>query len=392
MNQKRHYRTLILGGYGSIGRAFVVLGGPFINSFSQVVILDRKNVEPCGPVDALFLRGDIEDLSFLADVLSGHAGGFLFVNLCSLTDTYRIRQVVSDYGGAYIDTSCSTIYGEDEHRYSRLMPYTFQSTHNREPHFTCCGVNPGMVEVIARKIVGETFDRGARLDILFFENDQFHAELNEGRVSVSWSPDTLIDEVMLTPTCYVRESHLVEHEQPPTQEVRAGWGERSYGARLVGHEELWNIPRICGVTVENSFFAYTFHANVMGVLRGDAGLARRSLILPNDGIPVSGTDTLAVKVVDTPSGKQSTLAWVSDHSATQKRWGINGVQFQVSSSLLFFLELLVRCGDWCEGRVLSASDIPLEWFGWDVISELLDRYGIEWRDAADLNLRLVGQP
>jgi hypothetical protein len=392
VNQARRYRTLILGGYGSIGRAFFLLGGSFIASFDQIVILDRKDVEYCGPVDAVFLRGDIEDLSFLADVLSGHAGSFLFVNLCSLTDTYRIRHVVAEYGGAYIDTSCSTLYGVDEHRYSRLMPHTFQPTRNREPHFTCCGVNPGMVEIIARKIIHDTFAQGARLDILFFENDQFHAQLDGGRVGVSWSPDTLIDEVMLTPTFSVRASQTVEHEQPPTLQIKTQWGGQVYDARLVGHEELWNVRRIDGITVENSFFAYTFHDTVMDVLRSDADLAHGALILPDDGTPVFGADTIAVKVIDTASGKQFTLAWETDHAATQKRQGINGVQFQVASSLLVFLELLVRCGDWSEGKVLSASDIPLEWIGWDVINELLDRYGIEWREANKLDLRLDAAP
>jgi hypothetical protein len=388
VNQTRQYRTLILGGYGSIGRAFFLLGGSYINTFNQVVVLDRKGMEPHESADAMFLRGDIEDLSFLANVLRRHAGSFLFVNLCSLTDTYRIRQKVSYYDGAYIDTSCSTLYGADEHRYSRLMPHTFKPTRNAEPHFTCCGVNPGMVEVVARKIIQETFDKGACLDILFFENDQFHAQLDGGRVGVSWSPDTLIDEVMLTPTFSVRASQAVECEQPPTLQTKAQWGDRVYDARLVGHEELWNVRHINSITVENSFFAYTFHDTVMDVLRSDADLAHGAFIIPDDDTRVFGTDTLAVKVIDTASRKQSTLAWETDHAATQKKWGINGVQFQVASSLLFFLELLVRCGDWSEGKVLSASDIPLEWFGWDVINELLDRYGIDWREANELDLRL----
>jgi hypothetical protein len=246
-----------------------------------------------------------------------------------------------------------------------------------------------MVEVIARKIIYETVDQGPRLDILFFENDQFHVQLDGERVGVSWSPETLIDEVMLTPTFCVKASCPFEHEQPPTQQIRTQWGDHVWDARLVGHEELWNVRRISGITVDNSFFAYTLHNDAMDLLRGDPEKARGRLIRPDDGIPILGTDTLVVKVIDIRSGKQRALAWETDHAAAQRQWGINGVQFQVASSLLFFLELLMRCGDWSAGKVLSASDIPLERFGWGLVNELLERYGIEWREANEFDVRLV---
>lgn len=345
-----------------------------------------------GAWDVLFLRGDIEDESFLSGVLSAYAGGFVFVNLCSFTDSYRIRTTVSRWGGAYVDTSCSTIHGKDEHRYSRLMPRTFQPTRNSEPHFTCSGVNPGMVEIITRKIINETFPKGASFDVHFFENDRFRARLNDDKVGVSWSPETLVDEVLLTPTFRIKDGRAVECDSPPTLKARIRWGGTTFEARLVGHEEIWNLRRLKGMTIENSCFAYALREEIMDVLKDDPEVANRRLVLPGRDVPVSGTDTVAVRVTEKSSGDCRTLAWTTDHAATWKRWGINGVQFQVASSLLFFLDLLLRSGDWATGRVLCASDIPFQLIGWDVADDLLTKYDIEWKDANDLGLGIEEGP
>ena len=185
----RRYHTLILGGYGSVGRAFLILGSFLFASFERILLIERQQRELSGvPGCCFFFSGDIKDGPFLSGVLSAYAGDFVFVNLCSSTDSYRIRTIVSMWDGAYIDTSCSTIHGTDEHRYSKLMPRTFQPTQNREPHFTCSGVNPGMVEIVARKIIKETFPEGTSFDVRFFENDRFCARLDDDKVGVSLVP------------------------------------------------------------------------------------------------------------------------------------------------------------------------------------------------------------
>jgi hypothetical protein len=68
------------------------------------------------------------------------------------------------------------------------------------------------------------------------------------------------------------------------------------------------------------------------------------------------------------------------------------VQFQVASSLLFFLDLLLRSGDWAAGRVLCGSDIPLELIGWDAVDDLFTKYDIAWKDANDLGLGIEEGP
>jgi hypothetical protein len=144
------------------------------------------------------------------------------------------------------------------------------------------------------------------------------------------------------------------------------------------------------MTIENSCFAYALREEIMNVLKDDPEVANRRLIIPGPGVPVSGTDTLVVQVIEKSSGDCRALAWTTDHAATWKRWGINGVQFQVASSLLFFLDLLLRSGDWATGRVLCASDIPFELIGWDVADDLFTKYDIEWKDANDLGLGIEG--
>ena len=261
-----------------------------------------------------------------------------------------------------------------------------------EPHFTCTGVNPGMVEVIARKIINETFPKGTSFDVRFFENDRFCARLNDDKVGVSWSPETLVDEVILTPTFRIKDGRVVESDSPPTLETRTRWGGNTFEARLVGHEEIWNMQRLKGMTIENSFFAYALREEIMSVLKDGPDAANHRFIIPGSGVPVSGADTIAVQVIEKSSGDCRTLAWDTDHAATWKRWGINGVQFQVASSLLFFLDLLLRSGDWAAGRVLCGSDIPFELIGWDAADELLTKYDIEWKDANDLGLGIEEGP
>jgi hypothetical protein len=70
LNRRRRYHTLVIGGYGNIGRAFLKLGRSFFTSFDRIVIMERQPMEPFGAGDALFLRGDIEDSSSMRVALS----------------------------------------------------------------------------------------------------------------------------------------------------------------------------------------------------------------------------------------------------------------------------------------------------------------------------------
>lgn len=382
------YKTLILAGFGAMGQGFCILGSRLLTGFEDIIILDIRNKDTSIIPGAVFLKGDVQDLNFLTNVLEGIKRDFVFVNLCSCTDNYRIRIIVSQYGGAYIDTACSMMFQKAEYRYSRLMPYTFQATENEKPHLLCCGINPGMVEIIARKMILDYFPGGKQFDIFLFEYDEFQTNLPGEEIGVSWSPETLIDEIMLSPTFRILQGQEVECENAPSDEVKSHMNGHWLDSRLVGHEELWNFGLIPGVKVENAFYSYAFRSEIMEVLAGEVDEAKRQLVIPGQEITIKGVDTVAVEVVERSSGISHTLVWATDHLICQERWGINAVQFQVSSSLLVFLELLLQINEWDKGKLLCASTLPIEKFGWRYIDDLMIQYGVEWESGETLDCHL----
>lgn len=385
--QRFNYDALILAGYGAMGTGFFKLGKNFLARFKEIVVMDaRRLIRAGGPTR--IIHGDVENTFFLNQVLGEYRQkGFLFVNLCAGTDNYRIRKVVAHNEGAYIDTACSMMYRKDEYRYSVLMPHTFLPTENKLPHFVCCGVNPGMVELMVRKVIYERFPGCKDFDI-FFEYDRFKAEGVKEKIGVSWSPCTLIDEVMLSPTFQVKDGKDVEGEKGPTFSAKCFWDEKWIDTRLVGHEELWNLSRNPSLNIKNTCYAYSFRDEIMKLFAGDVTEAKAKLAIPGTDVKTVGLDTLAIKVVERSSGRNQTIVWETDHLACQEEWGINAVQFQVCSSLLVFCELLLNIDKWKEGDITCASSLPIETFGWEYLAKLKKMYGIHWEQADDLTLRI----
>jgi hypothetical protein len=379
MNFDLKYKTLILAGYGAMGRAFCVIGADFISRFESFVIIDkhRTNILP-GNCNR-FIAQDIHNIHFLYNTLKAYHDQFIFINLTSNTDTLKTRQVIAELNGAYIDTACSIQYGIEEYRLSKLMPYTLTRVKNKYPHFVCCGVNPGMVEIIARKIITENFFNVKDVDVFFFEYDQFTAKRKKQEdIPVSWSPNTLIDEVMLTPSLELKNGLAVEAESAPTYKVKMSWLENEIQARLVGHEEIWNLQFLTHTNVKNSYYAYALHPDIMSALNGKPECAKKKFYIPNRSTPVYGSDTLIVKVVNASTGTSKSMFWSTDHFWTFSCYSINAVQYQVCSSLLFFCELLIRSDSRAKGNTYCGTTLAMDSYGWDVVDDLFKKYKIEW--------------
>jgi len=278
MNFGLKYKTLILAGYGAMGRAFCVLGADFISRFEYFVIIDQHKPNILPENCDRFIMQDIHNTNFLYNTLKAYHDQLLFINLTSNTDTLKIRQVIAELDGAYIDTACSIQYGIEEYRLSKLMPHTLTKVNNKYPHFVCCGVNPGMVEIIAKKIIAENFLNAKDIDIFFFEYDQFTTKRKKQEdIPVSWSPNTLIDEVMLSPTLELKNGIAVEGESAPTYQVKIKWFEDEIQAGIVGHEEIWNLQFLTHTNVKNSYYAYALHPDIMAVLNSKPELAKKKL-------------------------------------------------------------------------------------------------------------------
>jgi hypothetical protein len=379
MNFHLKYKTLILAGYGVMGRAFCVLGSDFISRFEYFVIIDKHKSNILPEKCDCFIVQNINNTELLYNNLKKYCNQFIFVNLTSNTDTFKVRQVIARLDGAYIDTSCSVKYGIEEYEYSKLMPYTLKRVKNKYPHFVCCGVNPGMVEIIAKKIIAENFLNTKDVDVYFFEYDQFTTKREKQEdIPVSWSPDTLIDEVMLTPSLELRNGLAVEGESAPTYQVRMNWFGDKIQARLVGHEEVWNLQFLPEITVRNSYYIYALHPDIMDAFNNKVEYAKERFYIPDRSTPVYGSDTLVVEVVDCSSGISKSMFWSTDHFWTFSHYSINAVQYQVCSSLLFFCELLIRLDSRARGNTYCGTTLVIDCYGWDVVYDLFKKYKIEW--------------
>jgi len=379
MNFDFQYKTLILAGYGAMGQAFCVLGADFISRFKCFVIIDKRKTNILPENCDHFIVQDIHNTNFLFNNLKAYHNQFLFVNLTSNTDTFRIRQLIAELDGAYIDTACSIQYGIEEYRLSKLMPYTLTKVKNKYPHFVCCGVNPGIVEIIAKKIIAENFLNAKDVDVFFFEYDQFTTQRKKQEdIPVSWSPNALIDEVMLTPSLELRNGLAVEGESAPTYQVNMNWFGDKIQARIVGHEEIWNLQFLPHINVKNSYFAYALHPNIMTALNGKPEFAKEKFYIPNRSTPTHGSDTLVVKVVNTSTGISKSMFWSTDHFWTFSHYSINAVQYQVCSSLLFFCELLVLLDSRTRGITYCGTTLGIDFYGWDAVHNLFKKYKIEW--------------
>jgi len=379
MNFGLKYKTLILAGYGAMGRAFCVLGADFISRFEYFVIIDKHKPNILPENCDRFIMQDIHNTNFLYNTLKAYHDQLLFINLTSNTDTLKIRQVIAELDGAYIDTACSIQYGIEEYSLCKLMPYTLTKVKNKYPHFVCCGVNPGMVEIIAKKIIAENFLNAKDIDIFFFEYDQFTTKRKKQEdIPVSWSPNTLIDEVMLTPSLELKNGLVVEAESAPTYQISMNWFGDKIQARLVGHEEIWNLQFLPNIKVKNSYYAYALHPNIMNAFNGRPECAKKKFYIPNRSTPVHGSDTLIVKVVNVSTGISKSMLWSTDHFWTFSHYLINAVQYQVCSSLLFFCELLIRFDSRPRGNTYCGTTLAIDYYGWDLVNNLFNKYKIKW--------------
>ena len=193
---KGQYRGIIIAGLGAVGRAVLTLGAEVLDTFEEIYLIDRQaSVEDALlPGPARMLTGDITDSAFLIEVLEKIGKPALFVNLCAGIDNVGIRRMVGHYDLAYLDSCCCSPAGSSEVRFSRMMSYTLQPVAGVRPQWLCWGINPGLVELVTRRIIASFGEDRAGFDVTVYEYDQLVQRENES-VAVGWCPDALIEEV-----------------------------------------------------------------------------------------------------------------------------------------------------------------------------------------------------
>jgi hypothetical protein len=385
------FSSIIVAGCGSVGRAFLLLAADYLRSFPFVFPVDLEGGSMVGRSalkEYRVLAGDIEDGDFLARLLDGAPPPLLFVNLCSGVDTVRLRQGLSGLRAAYIDVGASALPPGAPSSFGDIMAYTNTAVAGPYPHLLCQGLNPGMVELVARRLMRDFFDPSHPVEVVVFERDTLSADLPDGAVPVGWSPGDLLEEMILLPAFEIRHGRPLESTRNGALPLRGTWNDETIQARVVAHEDIWHLGLL--ERVWNARFIYSFADTVMDLINLRPEEAGQRLVIPPEETPVRGLDTIIVTVRDLVSGRSQSRAWSVDHFDVWRRYGLNGVQYQTANSLLLSLLFLQR-GGLPEGEgTYSSATVPLDPGAWALFDSLLEELRIQWLPMKEEDLPVFG--
>ena len=362
-----------------MGQGLLAIRGDWILSFELMVGCDRdENVCRRAEKQGISVQqGDICDAAFLDGLITSLPEPILFVNCCTGIDTVKLRRQIQNKPIGYIDICESEMPGNDEGRFSIGMPYTNQGCHGNYPHWICQGINPGLVEYIARKLMRKMAPGETGFSVTIFENDQLSAPNRHGKKAVGWCPKDLIEEVMVCPPLIYENETMIEGGDFETTKIVTSWQGVNTPARLVGHEDVWNLGQL--EKVSDVKFLYALHPDVMAVFNGTPEIALQQLQLPQPTQSLHGLERIIVSVEHTDSGQQKSLLWQSDHALTQRCLGINAVKYQTASSVLLSMLMMQHTplgrltGTW------NASTLPLTDADRQHMDSFMKKLGIIWQ-------------
>ena len=386
-----NYRSLIIAGIGTIGKSLVALGVDQFPFFEHIFAIDKDEASllPLQNSGISCLAGDICDTQFLNTLMSSVPAPSIFVNLCSGTNNIIIRNHLALYNTAYLDSCASTTPDPYECRFSRLMPYTYTEIPTRYPHWLCWGINPGLVEIVARRILTGLPEKSRTYDVTVFEFDRLENRADSDKAAVGWCPEALVEEVMISPTMEVIDGTPREDSGPGTRDSLVNWGSQPIPAKIVGHEDIWNLLEI--PAVKNGRFYYSLNPAVMEILNmDDTRKAREMLYIPGQDDAITGLEQVAVQINGINMEEPKTLVWTENHEETWKQFGVNAVQYQTAKSLLLAIMLLQRTDYGLMPLSVNASSLPISSHEWPIFDRFMEELDINWHDGAHLNLHVAG--
>ena len=375
----KHYRSLVIAGLGTVGQGLLTLANKWFASFDQVVGVDQdeslcRNTKR----DRIsFQPADICDETFLERLCQTMPNPIMLVNLCSGIDTVKLRRMIQDKSVGYIDICESEMPENDQSRFSIGMPYTNQACHGDYPHWLCQGINPGLVEYMARKLMRDMTPAKTGFSITIFENDQLTALDRNGKLTVGWCPRDLIEEVMVCPSLACENGNMVEGVKAGTHEIMTCWQGVATPARLVGHEDVWSLGQLDEVS--DVKFLYALCPDVMAVFKNTLQTATEKLQLPDAAQTLHGSERIVVSVEHNQNGQQKSLLWQTDHAMTQRFFGLNSVQYQTASSVLLSILMMQHTSLGRMAGTWNASTLPLADADWQAMESFMDTLGIAWQ-------------
>ena len=377
--KQNNYHSLVIAGLGGVGRGLLTVGKAWFSSFASVIGVDSNEVacrdaERCG---ICVQRADIGDEAFLDEFSQSLPEPVLFVNCCSGIDTVKLRRYIQDKPVAYIDICESEMVDNPQNRFSVGMPYTNQRCHGDYPHWLCQGINPGLVEYIARRLMRQMHAANTGFSVAIFENDQLSAEYHNGKLAVGWCPKDLIEEIMICPSLVYEDGDMIDRDDIEKNRFTTCWQGVDTPTRLVGHEDVWNLAQ--REEVSDVKFLYALHPEVMAVFEETPEIAMQKLQLPQAAQTLHGLERIIVSVEHAESGRQKSLLWQSDHALTQRCLGINAVQYQTASSVLLSILMMQHTPLGRKAGTWNGSTLPLEDEGWKQMEQFMQKLGIFWQ-------------
>ncbi len=384
-----NFRSLIIAGLGSIGSSMIILGRRELDRFDHVVVADRDPLclAPFASLGCGCRAGNIENPVFLAKLLQSVPGPALFVNLCAGVNNVRVRERIAEFDAAYLDSCASMTDDPEEWRFSKIMPYTLTPIEGRFPQWVCWGINPGLVEVIARKLIRDFNDADGRYDVTIYEYDQLYNPDINSSTPVGWCPSALVEEVMLSPTLQIKDGNPVEEKNEGAKKAVVCWEGQPVESRVVAHEDIWNVGSID--PVQSAKFLYALHPAVMNILEGDPQQAVNSLNVPTPEVPVFGRERVAVATTNLITNESRSLVWEVDHHMAWQQFGVNAVQFQTCKSLLLAIRLMQTSLYGTLAGTFCAANLPIAELDWALLDWHMEDLGIHWHNAEYLDLHMV---
>jgi len=383
-----NYSNLIILGAGTIGRGLLKIGERQLSTFDTITIVDVNHLDK-GYLDSYrnikFQMGNAEDLDLLTSLVKPLSGRVLVVNLCSGVDSVRIRRHLGKLGTAYLDTSAGLLPDRTQETFIDLMKYTHTHVESPCPHWICWGMNPGLVEIVARKMLMDSQVKDSNFHVTIYEHDNLNVVTKSGKLGVGWSPSDLIGEFMLTPTFEVRDDRPVQDKIKCAKPATIRWGGDTVPSRIVAHEDIWNLGLI--PQVSSARFAYALHPSIMEVLSNPVDRAYERLGVPEDDVPLRGRDRVAVQLISDNNERQC-LVWETDHARVWGQHGVNAVQFQVCRGIQVALDLFQRTSLGLLEGTYCPSTLPLTKREFDFIERSFAISDIEWFrcDSPDLQI------
>lgn len=384
-----NYKNLIILGAGTIGKGLLRIGKRQLTTFDTITIIDVNRLDG-NYLDYYrninFQTGDAEDLDLLTFLVKPLSGRVLVVNLCSGVDSVRIRKHLGKLGTAYLDTSAGLLPDRTQDTFIDLMKYTHTRVDSPCPQWICWGMNPGLVEIVARKMLMDSHERDGNFHVTIYEHDNLNVVTKSGKLGVGWSPSDLIGEFMLTPTFEVRDDRPVQDDIKCAKPATVRWGGDTVASRIVAHEDIWNLGLI--PQVSSARFAYALHPSIMEVLSSPVDRAYERLGVPEDDVPLRGKDRVAVQLISDNNERQC-LVWETDHAQVWSQYGVNAVQFQVCRGIQVALDLFQRTSLGLLKGTYCPSTLPLTQREFDFIERSFAISDIEWLSCTSPDLRIL---